>query len=310
MAIDLVIRGGTVVDGSGGVPFFADVAVEDGRIAAIGRVNAAADKTIDASGAIVTPGFIDAHTHYDGQAIWDSQLRPSVQHGVTTAMMGNCGVGFAPLRPGQHDVLIRLMEGVEDIPGTALSEGLDWRWDSFADYLDRLDATARTINVATQMPHDPLRLYVMGERAIAREAATSDDIARMRDLVREALLAGAWAFSTGRTDGHRMADGSDTPASIAAPDELTGIASVLRDLPYRTLMAVSDFDMALGPSASMPSSTCSKRWRRPPGARSRCRGCNAWALENSGRRSPGAPRQRRNEASRCACNARRAASAR
>lgn len=246
MEMDVIIRGGTIVDGSGAAPFTGDIAIRHGRIEEIGKTTASARQTIDAQGAIVTPGFIDVHTHYDGQAIWDETMAPSVQHGVTTAFMGNCGVGFAPLRPGQEEVLIRLMEGVEDIPGTALAEGLDWKWEGFGQYLDRLDAGRRTINVATQVPHDPVRLYVMGERAERREPATSDDIARMRELVKEGLMAGAWAFSTGRTDGHRMADGKDTPASIANEEELVGIASVLKELPFRTLSAVSDFDQAQG----------------------------------------------------------------
>jgi N-acyl-D-aspartate/D-glutamate deacylase len=249
MDLDYIVRGGKVVDGTGSAASTADIGIKNGRIAAIGRISETARQEIDATGAIVTPGFIDAHTHYDGQAVWDEDMAPSSRHGVTTAVMGNCGVGFAPIKQGKQDVLINLMEGVEDIPGTALSEGLDWSWESFPEYLDRLEKKTRTLNLMTQVPHDPIRLYVMGERAQRREPATAKDIAEMRDLVRQALEAGAWAFSTGRTDGHRMSDGNDTPSSIANENELVGIASALRGLPYRTLSAVSDFDQALGPES-------------------------------------------------------------
>jgi N-acyl-D-aspartate/D-glutamate deacylase len=244
--LDLKIAGGTIVDGTGSPARTGDVGVRDGRVAAVGRVTEPARRELDAAGAVVAPGFIDLHTHYDGQAVWDDSLAPSSWHGVTTVMMGNCGVGFAPLRPGEQDRLVRLMEGVEEIPGTALHEGLDWRWESFADYLGRLEAQPHAINVAAQMPHDPLRLYVMGERAARQESASPDDLARMCDLVREALAAGAFGFSTGRTDTHRTSDGLDTPAARATRDELVAIASTLRDLPYRVLSAVSDFDMFRG----------------------------------------------------------------
>ena len=184
--LDLKITGGTVVDGTGSAPFSADVGVKDGRITAIGRLSDAATRTVDAAGAIVSPGFVDIHTHYDGQAVWDTSLAPSSWHGVTSVMMGNCGVGFAPLRPGEADRLVKLMEGVEEIPGTVLYEGLDWKWQSFADYLDRLEATPHAINVATQVPHDPVRLYVMGERAATQGAATPDDLTH-----RDALCEGS-----------------------------------------------------------------------------------------------------------------------
>lgn len=244
--LDLKIANGTLVDGTGAPPRAGDVGVRDGRIVALGRVSEPARRELDAAGAIVAPGFVDLHTHYDGQALWDAALAPSSWHGVTTVLMGNCGVGFAPLRPGDAGRLVRLMEGVEEIPGTALYEGLDWRWETFADYLDRLDERPRALDVAAQVPHDPLRLYVMGERAARQEAATPDDIAAMRALVREALAAGAFGFSTGRTDTHRTSDGLDTPAALAAADELVAIASALRGLPYRVLSAVSDFDMFRG----------------------------------------------------------------
>lgn len=244
--LDLKITGGTIVDGSGGGAFTGDVGVRDGRIAAVGKVHDPARRTIDAAGALITPGFVDIHTHYDGQAVWDGALAPSSVHGVTSIMMGNCGVGFAPLRPGDADRLVKLMEGVEEIPGTVLYEGLDWRWETFGDYLDRLGATPHAINVAAQIPHDPVRLYVMGDRAAAQQPASDDDVAAMKTIVREALKAGAFGFSTGRSDTHRTSDGRDTPACIAEMRELSGIASVLKGMPYRILSAVSDFDMFKG----------------------------------------------------------------
>ena len=246
--LDLKITGGTIVDGNGSEPFTADVGVKDGRIVSVGKVSAPAKRAIDAAGAIVTPGFVDIHTHYDGQAMWDPEMAPSSCNGVTSVMMGNCGVGFAPLRPGQADRLVKLMEGVEEIPGTVLYEGLDWKWETFADYLNRLAATPRAINVAAQVPHDPVRLYVMGDRAATQQPATPDDVEQMKSIVREALRAGAFGFSTGRSDTHRTSDGRDTPAAIAEENELTGIASVLKDLPYRILSAVNDFDTFRGPA--------------------------------------------------------------
>ena len=250
--LDLKISGGTVLDGSGSPGVTADVGIKDGRIVEVGRISAAATRTVDATGAIVTPGFIDLHTHYDGQAVWDSALAPSSWHGVTSVLMGNCGVGFAPLRPGDADRLVRLMEGVEEIPGSVLYEGLDWKWETFADFLSRLEQQPHAINVATQIPHDPVRLYVMGDRAARQEEATPDDIFAMQTIVRDALLAGAFGFSTGRSDTHRTSDGQDTPAARAANGELQRIASVLRGLPYRILSGVSDFDMFAGPERFDP----------------------------------------------------------
>jgi N-acyl-D-aspartate/D-glutamate deacylase len=244
--LDLKITGGTIVDGTGAPAFSGDLGVKDGRITAVGKVADPARRTIDAAGATVTPGFVDIHTHYDGQAVWDSALAPSSWHGVTSIMMGNCGVGFAPLRPGDADRLVKLMEGVEEIPGTVLYEGLDWRWETFGDYLNRLDAKPHAINVASQIPHDPVRLYVMGDRAAAQQPANEDDVAAMKAIVKDALKAGAFGFSTGRSDTHRTSDGKDTPACIAEIQELSGIASVLKDMPYRILSAVSDFDMFKG----------------------------------------------------------------
>ncbi|MDI1274726.1 amidohydrolase family protein [Polaromonas sp.] len=245
--LDLLIKGGTVVDGSGAAPFVADIGVQDGRIVEIGPITAAARETVDASGAWVTPGFVDIHTHYDGQATWDQTFSPSIHHGVTTVVMGNCGVGFAPLRPGSEDRLIKLMEGVEDIPGVALTEGVKFSWESFGDYLNALDAMPHSLDFLAMVPHDPLRMLVMGERAEAREAASAQDIAAMREHLRTALAAGAVGFSTGRSDNHRTAEGHDTPASIASAAELTGIARAFDGLGHGVVQVVSDFDLMQGP---------------------------------------------------------------
>jgi len=243
---DIKITGGQVHDGAGGAPRQADIAVRDGRIAAIGTDLGGATRTIDATGKLVTPGFIDIHTHYDGQASWDGQLRPSIDHGVTTAIMGNCGVGFAPVREADHDKLIKLMEGVEDIPGTALHEGLTWDWESFPDYLDALAKIPRTIDIAAMVPHDPLRVYVMGDRAVHSEPANDADIAEMRRLTREALEAGAVGFATGRSDVHKTADGDWTPSSESTREELTGIAKAFNGLGFGVVQAVSDFNLERG----------------------------------------------------------------
>ncbi len=245
--VDVMIRGGTVVDGTGGAPFRADVGVRGGRIVAIGELNGeAAAEVIDAEGAIVTPGFVDLHTHYDGQVSWDTTMAPSSLHGVTTAVMGNCGVGFAPVHPADRAALIALMEGVEDIPGSALAEGIRWNWTDFPSYLDALAATPRTLDIAAQVPHDALRVFVMRERGLAHEPATEDDIAAMRAHLRDALRAGAVGFSTGRTDNHRSATGAATPASEATAAELVGLAQAFDGLGHGVLQAVSDFDMTAG----------------------------------------------------------------
>jgi N-acyl-D-aspartate/D-glutamate deacylase len=246
MSLDLKIVGGTVVDGTGAPGKRADVGVKDGRIVAVGEVSESAARTLDAEGALVTPGFVDLHCHYDGQVSWDEELAPSVFHGVTTCLLGNCGVGFAPVRERDRKRLLELMEGVEDIPGSVLAEGIRWRWETFEEYMDAVDSFPHAIDFALQVTHDPLRVYVMGERALANEAATPADIAEMRRLVRRALEAGAAGFSTGRSDNHRSIHGEATPASEANKAELAGIAEAFHGLGHGILQAVSDFDMEKG----------------------------------------------------------------
>ena len=239
---DLVIRGGTIFDGTGAPGFIGDVAVKDGLIAAVGEVSGTGTEEIDAHGKIVTPGFVDIHTHYDGQVCWSDRLDPSSIHGVTTALMGNCGVGFAPVHEQDHDRLIRLMEGVEDIPFPVLSEGLPWSWESFGDYLDFLSNRRFDIDIAAQLPHAALRVYVMGERGANREDATPEDIAKMAELAGEAVKAGALGFSTSRTLNHRTSDGQPTPTLTAAEEELEGIALALKEANAGVLQFVSDFN--------------------------------------------------------------------
>ena len=249
--LDLVFEGATLIDGTGAPPRTADVGVEGGLIREVGRVSGAARERIDARGAWLTPGFVDLHTHYDGQASWDETFSPSVHHGVTTVLFGNCGVGFAPLAPGDKrravDGLISLMEGVEDIPGVALAEGVRFDWRSFPEYLDALERLPHTLDFLVQVPHDPLRMAVMGDRALAHEAATADDIAAMQRLLAEALDAGAAGFSTGRTDNHRTTAGLATPAADATAAELAGLAQVFRGRDRGVLQMVSDFDLLHGP---------------------------------------------------------------
>ncbi len=228
---DLVIRGGTVVDGTGGPSRTADVAVDDGIITAVGDLDsAAAQRTFDADGLLVTPGVVDVHTHYDGQVTWDPLVTPSSWHGVTTIVMGNCGVGFAPVMPGSQEWLVQLMEGVEDIPGTALTEGITWGWESFPEYLTALEGMGRVVDVGTQVPHGAVRAYVMGERGSRNEPATPEDIAAMASLVKEGIAAGALGFSTSRTIVHRAVDGEPVPGTFAAEDEIFGIGQALESL--------------------------------------------------------------------------------
>jgi N-acyl-D-aspartate/D-glutamate deacylase len=239
---DLVIRGGSVIDGTGAAMREADVGMRDGVIAAVGQGLGPGTEEIDARGLLVTPGFVDVHTHYDAQAMWDSRLQPSSWHGVTTAVMGNCGVGFAPVRAGDHDKLVELMEGVEDIPGAVLNEGLEWGWESFEQYLDAVAARPRDIDLCAQLPHGALRVYVMGDRAVRLEPATDDDIARMRVLAREAALAGAIGFSTSRSLNHRTLKGDPIPSLRAGEAELMGIAMGLADAGRGVLEYISDWD--------------------------------------------------------------------
>lgn len=225
MTYDLIIRNGTIVDGLGGEPYVGDVAVADNVIKAVGDVNgAAANREIDATGLLVTPGFVDLHTHYDGQSIWSERLTPSSAHGVTTVVMGNCGVGFAPCRQSDHDVLVDVMAGVEDIPGVVMTDGLPWTWETFPEYMDALDAGKHDIDVAAYLPHSPLRVYVMGQRGADREPATEDDLAKMRALAKEAIEAGALGFASSRLTIHKTESGSPIPSYDAAREEIEQIA--------------------------------------------------------------------------------------
>ena len=240
---DLVIRGGLLVDGTGVEPRVADVAVVGNAIAAIGRGLASGRDEIDARGRLVTPGFIDLHTHFDGQVTWSDRLTPSSVNGVTTVVTGNCGVGFAPCRPADRDDLISLMSGVEDIPEVVMAEGLPWDWESFGDYLAAVDARPHDVDIAALVPHSALRVYVMGERAIRREAATAGDIAEMAALMREAMGAGAAGFATSRALQHKSSKGAPIPTVRAAEDELQAIAGVLREVGRGVFQLLSDFDL-------------------------------------------------------------------
>lgn len=238
---DLVIRNGKIYDGTGAAPFEGDIAIDGGTITVVGHVADKGAQEIDATGRIVTPGFVDAHTHYDGQVTWDPFVQPSTFHGVTTIVAGNCGVGFAPCKPEQRDWLIGLMEGVEDIPGTALHEGIKWNWETFPEYLDALDATPLAIDVGTQMPHGALRAYVMGDRGPAHEEATPADIAEMARLSAEAIEAGALGFSTSRTEKHKDVNGVVTPTISVHEDELVEIAKAVGATGKGVLQGISDF---------------------------------------------------------------------
>ncbi|WP_315780595.1 MULTISPECIES: N-acyl-D-amino-acid deacylase family protein [unclassified Bradyrhizobium] len=237
---DLVIRGGTIADGSGGELYEADVAIADGRIVAVGKVAASGREEIDARGRLVTPGFVDVHTHYDGQVTWSHDISPSSQNGVTTAIMGNCGVGFAPCRPADHQRLIQLMEGVEDIPEPVLEAGIPWEWESFPDYMEWLAKRQFDLDIGAQLPHAALRVYVMGERGARRDPATADDNRAMAALARDAVKAGALGFSTSRTLNHRTSTGDYTPTLKAGEDELTTIASAMHGAGRSVLQFVLD----------------------------------------------------------------------
>ena len=239
---DLVVRAGSVLDGTGTEAYTADIGVKDGVVREIGRINSKTYQEIDADGAIVTPGFVDIHTHYDGQATWSNRMSPSSHHGVTTAVMGNCGVGFAPVRSEDHELLIELMEGVEDIPGVALHEGLSWDWESFEDYMDHLSARQFDMDIGAQLPHAAMRVYVMGQRGADREPATPQDVAQMKAITSRAIQAGALGFTTSRTLNHRSARGEPTPTLKAEAEELLGISEGIRDVGTGVIEMISDFD--------------------------------------------------------------------
>jgi N-acyl-D-aspartate/D-glutamate deacylase len=237
---DLVLRGGTLVDGTGAPARTGDLAIDGDRIAQVGGKAGVAKRELDAAGLVVAPGWVDVHTHYDGQVTWDPYLTPSSWHGVTTVVMGNCGVGFAPADPARHGWLIGLMEGVEDIPGTALAEGIDWAWESFPEYLDAVERMSRAIDVGAQVPHGAVRAYVMGERGARNEAPTADDVERMAAIVREGLAAGALGFSTSRTLLHRAIDGEPVPGTFAGEEELLGIGRALGQVGHGVFEMASD----------------------------------------------------------------------
>lgn len=243
-AFDLVIRNGTVINGSGGEPFAADVAVANGRIAGIGSIAGRGREEIDALDRIVTPGFIDVHTHYDGQVTWEQRLAPSSDHGVTTVVMGNCGVGFAPCRPGDHELIVKLMEGVEDIPDAVMTQGVPWNWETFPDYLDALSARHADIDFAAQLPHSPLRVYVMGQRGADLEPPTEEDLERMRQLTAEAVRAGAVGVTTSRTLAHRFRDGRPAPSVGSEEAEVLALAAGLKDAGRGVFQMVPDMDIS------------------------------------------------------------------
>ena len=237
---DIVIRGGTVVDGTGAERFTGDIAIDGERISQVGEVREKGQREIDASGLIVAPGFVDIHTHYDGQATWDGEMAPSSWHGVTTVVMGNCGVGFAPAAPDRHEWLIGLMEGVEDIPGAALHEGMSWDWETFPEYLDALEKLPRTVDVGTHVPHGAVRAYVMGERGAANQEPTSAEIEQMSRIVEEGLRAGALGFSTSRTILHKSVDGELVPGTTATKEELVGIGRAMGRVGHGVFEMASD----------------------------------------------------------------------
>jgi len=237
---DLIIRGGTIVDGTGDPSFEGDVAIDGNRIVAVGKATGSARREIDAKGMMVTPGWVDIHTHYDGQASWDSLLAPSSWHGVTTAVMGNCGVGFAPVKPDKRQFLIELMEGVEDIPGTALAEGIDWQWESFPEYLDAIERKPLAIDVGAHIPHGAVRAYVLGERCNTDYVPNATEIAEMAKLVREGVAAGALGFSTSRTLLHKDVKGVHVPGTFAGSDEMLALGLAMKGLSHGVYEMVSD----------------------------------------------------------------------
>ena len=239
---DVIIKGGSVVDGTGTKPITADVAIKDGLIVEVGRISSSANKTINAEGLLVAPGWVDIHTHYDGQASWDPQMSPSSWHGVTTAVMGNCGVGFAPAHSHQREWMIELMEGVEDIPGAVLSEGVKWEWESFPEYMDAMARIPRIMDIGAQIPHGALRVFVMGERGANREAATLDDMKSMAAIAKEAVSAGALGFTSSRTAVHRTKQGEAVPSLGAAAQELITIARAIGETGKGVLQLITDWD--------------------------------------------------------------------
>jgi N-acyl-D-amino-acid deacylase len=241
---DMILRGGSIVDGTGRAPFVADIAIRDGCIIAIGETNGHGDEEIDAAGLIVTPGFVDTHTHYDGQITWETRMKPSSNHGVTTVVMGNCGVGFAPVHDADRQLAIKLMEGVEDIPEVVMAEGLPWNWSSFPDYLDALDKREADVDFAAQMPHSPLRVFVMGKRGADLEPATDADLAEMRRLTAEAIKAGALGVSTSRNLFHRFRNGKLAPSLNSPEAELIALAKGLQDAGAGVFQCVPQLDSA------------------------------------------------------------------
>ncbi|MET0180362.1 MAG: amidohydrolase family protein [Novosphingobium sp.] len=239
-SFDLVIRNGLIVDGSGGAAYQGDVAVTDGRIAQVGTVAGRGHEEIDAAGRVVTPGFVDIHTHYDGQVTWEHTLSPSSNHGVTTVVTGNCGVGFAPVRPGDHETLIKVMEGVEDIPELVMAEGIPWNWETFPEYMEALAARPFDIDVAVQVPHSPIRVYVMGERGARHDASTAEDRTQMTAIVSEAIRAGAIGVSTSRSSGHRLKNGELAPSVTTEQDELLALAQGLREVGAGVFQLITD----------------------------------------------------------------------
>jgi len=243
---DIIIRGGSIHDGTGGKAFTGDIAIDGDRIVGVGRIEGRAKREIDADGLMVAPGWVDIHTHYDGQALWDPYLTPSSWHGCTTVVMGNCGVGFAPVRPSQEDWLIGLMESVEDIPGAALADGIDWQWESFPGYLDALDSRKRAIDIGAQVPHCAVRAYVMGDRCIDQETAGEDDIRKMADIVQQGLEAGALGLSTSRTIFHKTREGEHVPGTYAGAAEMFGIAEGMQKAGHGVLEMATDLTLKAG----------------------------------------------------------------